>query len=260
MVDIIGRYAGNVANEQAIKKLMQQAINKKVIQLLAINTPRLLGLGTISAIFGTAFLVKSAIALNLMRYMQRAGSLARYGTPLSMPKQDISFPLLRYMRKIRVQPAPSPTTKKAPAPHPDPIKQKPKTSEDNKDKPDDNDERIVTLIHGDTRRGAQEIVDEKKGFQGITSFVLGRADRELAVGFAHRKSRKYPKQGGPELVVIQIYESDLKRFQRMGLIRKRPFDANDDPELRGKIQYILGSPATKPFNRLVLEWKREPVN
>lgn len=152
---------------------------------------------------------------------------------------------------------PKPARVPTPNPVPDCVPcREPRPKEDDDD---DDDDREEILIHGTTEHNARAIVEGRK-FQGKTYFVLGRGDQDLAVWFAQSKSQKYPRQGGPQLVVIQIYESDRKRFQSLGLIQRRRFDEGDDPKLLGKTQYILLPGAADLFSSLVLEWKRESTS
>ncbi|HKV08113.1 MAG TPA: SpvB/TcaC N-terminal domain-containing protein [Thermoanaerobaculia bacterium] len=61
-----------------------------------------------------------AMALAVHLYMQRAGSIARYGNPYGMPARDIAFPVLREAQRLRADPYPVPE----PAPAPDPERQR----------------------------------------------------------------------------------------------------------------------------------------
>ena len=114
----------------------------------------------------------------------------------------------------------------------------------------DEDEREEVMYHGTTYDVAQSICARKTFEQRETHFA---STRDLALLFATRSSSKRRLGVTPALVKVVLYESDLKRWIRNGLVRSCGFDEGDQPSLRGKTQLIFGPGAIEHLNRYMFK-------
>ena len=111
---------------------------------------------------------------------------------------------------------------------------------------DDDEEREITLFHGTSLDKARFISKHK--FE--KNFVLWLThDGEVARIFARRYCSKQGK-GTPALVSVTLYESDLKQWQRSGLVTNPPFDSSDPKEFRTAAQLKFSPTAVTRLNGL----------
>lgn len=117
------------------------------------------------------------------------------------------------------------------------------------ERPSDPNRRIVVLFHGTTARRASQIVRDQAFARRTTWFALGQANEDLARIFAIRASNKNPRDGGPAIVAVRLDEGELDRLRQLRLFHRRPFDPEDPPELRNRIQWVLEPGGVENFNQ-----------
>src|SRR5262245_50428137 len=98
-------------------------------------------------------------------------------------------------------------------------------------------ERVAKIYHGTTATRAKAIEDAAEFDQGKDLyFVMGLDNVDLAEIFARRASSRWPTEGGPVLVTVQVEEKSVERLRRNKLLKLIGFDPEDRPELRNRFQ------------------------
>jgi hypothetical protein len=116
--------------------------------------------------------------------------------------------------------------------------------------------RQAQLFHGTTASRARLIEETQKFERRTTYFALGASNRDLAEIFAARSSSRFPPEGGPAVLAVDMPEEAIQRLRRLGLIRAGPFDPEDRPELRLRTQWILEPGGVDILNRELTEVRR----
>ena len=111
---------------------------------------------------------------------------------------------------------------------------------------DKDSDREARLFHGTTFDVAQKVLAQKAFELRETYFA---STRELAELFATRTSRKHSIVRAPAVIVVVLYESDLKSWQRNKLVATRGFSDGDRPEFRGQTQMVFSAEAVRFLNR-----------
>ena len=120
-------------------------------------------------------------------------------------------------------------------------------------------ERNAVLYHGTTRSRSKQIVEAEAFSPQTTYFALGPANRDLAEIFARRTQSRYPREGGPALVIISVPEETIDRLRQLRLLRPLPFDPGDRPELRNRMQWVLEPGGINLLNVNVEDWQEEAI-
>lgn len=107
-------------------------------------------------------------------------------------------------------------------------------------------EREEILYHGTTQRVAESILKSQSFNEQETFFA---SLKDLADYFAKRSDSKNPDQGGPAVVKVVLYESDMKLWVKNKVVKKKGFDEGDAPELKDKTQLIFSAQAMEYLNR-----------
>ncbi len=111
-------------------------------------------------------------------------------------------------------------------------------------------EREEIIYHGTTKSVADAIVKAQKFDESETYFA---SEKSLAQYFANRANDKRPKEGGAAVVSVKIYESDLKQWRETGSVKRLPFDKDDAPELKNKIQLVFNGTAMEQLNKVMFK-------
>jgi hypothetical protein len=109
--------------------------------------------------------------------------------------------------------------------------------------------RSVLLFHGTTLAVARRIQADQRMAPQTTYLAFGWRNRDLARVFAHRASRRRPRDGGPALVAIAVAPDAYERLRRERLIRTIAFDPEDRPELRNRMQLVVEPGGIEILNR-----------
>ncbi len=107
--------------------------------------------------------------------------------------------------------------------------------------------RQELLLHGTTLRRAQQIQASGRLITQTTYFALGFNNRAVARVFAHRAASRYPREGGPALVILSVPEETIQRLRQQRLLIARQLA--DPPEVRGRLEWVLSSGGVDTINR-----------
>ena len=99
--------------------------------------------------------------------------------------------------------------------------------------------RNALLLHGTTMARARQIASSQALTPRQTYFAMGMSQRDLAREFARRAALKWPREGGPALVLVSVPESVVTRLRNLRLLVARGFDPGDRPQFVNRIQWVL---------------------
>lgn len=120
--------------------------------------------------------------------------------------------------------------------------------------------RNVLLLHGTTAGAGNQIRSQGKLSPQTTYLAVGWGNRELARIFALRASSRRPRDGGPAVVLVSLPPEIFERLRSLRLIRAIQFDAQDQPALRNRTQWVLEPGGVELVNRGAERFAVVPVS